>query len=62
MGRQIGTDDNKNAVPLRRSIYGKSDGGKGARPSPGVYSQQYKDNFDRIFGKKSGVKNDKTKD
>jgi|TARA_R100000479_G_C6239394_1_gene148207 hypothetical protein len=62
MGRQIGTDDNKNAVPLRRSIYGKSDGGKGARPRPGVYSQQYKDNFDRIFGKKSGVKNDKTKD
>lgn len=56
MGKQIGSDDTKNAVPLRRSIYKASDGGKGARPRPGVYSQQYKDNWEKIFGKKSGEK------
>ena len=25
-------------------------GGKGSAPRPGTYSQEYKDNFDRIFG------------
>ena len=25
--------------------------GKGSRPRPGYYSQQYKDNYDKIFGK-----------
>lgn len=60
MSKQIGTDDKP--FTFRKSIYGKSDGGKGARPRPGVYTQQYKDNFDKIFGKKSGDKNDKTKD
>jgi len=24
--------------------------GKGDRPRPGVYSQEYRDNFDKIFG------------
>ena len=24
--------------------------GKGDRPRPGVYSQEFRDNFDRIFG------------
>lgn len=26
--------------------------GKGSRPRPGYFSQQYKDNYDKIFGKK----------
>jgi len=60
MSKQIGTDDKP--FTFRKSIYGKSDGGKGANPRPGVYTQQYRDNFDKIFGKKSGDKNDKTKD
>jgi len=60
MSKQIGTDDKP--FTFRQSIYGKSDGGKGANPRPGVYTQQYRDNFDKIFGKKSGDKNEKTKD
>ena len=27
--------------------------GKGDKPRPGTYSQEYRDNFDRIFGKKN---------
>ena len=45
MSKQIGTDEKP--FTFRKSIYGKSDGGKGARPRPGVYTQQYKDNFDK---------------
>ena len=26
--------------------------GKGDKPRPGTYSQEYRDNFDRIFNKK----------
>ena len=55
---QIGNDDDKNAVPLRRSIYKNSDGGKGARPRINIYSKQYQDNWDKIFNKK-GVNNAK---
>ena len=36
MSKQIGTDDKP--FTFRKSIYGKSDGGKGARPRPGVYT------------------------
>ena len=50
MGRQIGSDEKP--VTFRKSIYGKSAGGKGARPRPGFYTQQYKDNWDLIFGNK----------
>jgi len=50
VGKQIGNDEKP--VTFRQSIYGKSDSGKGARPRPGVYTQQYKDNWDLIFGKK----------
>jgi len=58
MGRQIGNDEG-NQVVFRKSIYGKSDGGKGANPRPGVYTKEYRDNFDRIFknAKKSENKN-----
>jgi len=27
-----------------------NNGGKGSAPRPGTYSQEYKDNWDRIFG------------
>ena len=50
MGRQIGSDEKP--VTFRKSIYGKSDSGKGANPRPGVYTQKYKDNWDLIFNKK----------
>jgi len=58
---QIGNDDDKNAVPLRRSIYKNNDGGKGARPRINIYSKQYQDNWDRIFKKKGEKKNAKKK-
>ena len=59
MGKQIGNDEKP--VTFRQSIYGKSDSGKGARPRPGFYTQQYKDNWDLIFGKKGedNAKNEK---
>jgi hypothetical protein len=50
---QIGSDEKP--VTFRKSIYGKSNGGKGARPRPGFYTQQYKDNWDLIFGKPKGL-------
>jgi len=59
MSKQVGSDEKP--FMFRKSIYGKSEG-KGARPRPGVYSQQYKDNWEKIFGNKSGENNDKTKD
>ena len=55
MSKQIGTD--KKPFTFRKSIYGKSDVGKGANPRPGTYTKEYRDNFDRIFGKKSEKKN-----
>tara|TARA_R110002167_G_scaffold61655_2_gene174167 strand:+ start:465 stop:614 length:150 start_codon:yes stop_codon:yes gene_type:complete len=30
--------------------------GKGDKPRPGVYSKEYRDNFDKIFGKKKDRK------
>jgi len=48
---QIGSDDNKNSVPLRRSIYKTSDGGKGSKPRVDIHSKQYRDNWDLIFNK-----------
>lgn len=59
---QIGNDE-ANQVVFRKSIYGKSDtwGGKGARPRPSTISgQEYRDNWELIFGKK-GEKNAKKK-
>ena len=55
MSKQIGTDEKP--FTFRKSIYGKSDGGKGANTRPGTYTKEYRDNFDRIFGKKSEKKN-----
>jgi len=45
MGKQVGTDNKP--VMFRKTI-----AGKGSRARSGVYSQEYRDNFDKIFGKK----------
>ena len=60
MGRQIGNDEGSQ-VTFRKSIYGKSDGGKGARPRINIYSKQYQDNWDRIIkkGERDGSKKNK---
>tara|TARA_R110002020_G_scaffold42734_1_gene124778 strand:- start:112 stop:297 length:186 start_codon:yes stop_codon:yes gene_type:complete len=60
MGKQIGSDEKP--MVFRKSIYGKSDGGKGARPRPGVYTKQYRDNYDKIFRKGESNGNKKNKD
>ena len=44
MGKQIGHDENP--VMFRKTI-----AGKGSRAGPGVYSEEYRDNFDKIFNK-----------
>ena len=41
-GKQIGSD--QAPVTFRSTI-----AGKGSKARPGVYSQEYRDNFDRIF-------------
>ena len=56
MGKQIGNDEGSQ-VMFRKSIYGKSDGGKGARPRPfAISKKEYEDNWDRIFGEKNAKK------
>ena len=44
-GKQLGSD--QKPVRFRKPI-----AGKGSRARPGVYSQEYRDNFDKIFSKK----------
>ncbi len=58
---QIGSDDSKNSVPLRRSIYKTSDGGKGSKPRVNIHSKQYADNWDKIFGRKNADKKETKK-
>ena len=55
MGKQVGNEEKP--FMFRKSIYGKSDGGKGARPRINIFSKQYQDNWDKIF--KKGEKNAK---
>ena len=43
-GTQLGS--NEKPVMFRKTI-----AGKGSRARPGVYSQEYRDNFDKIFAK-----------
>ena len=43
-GTQLGSDEK----PL---MFRKTIAGKGSRARPGVYSKEYRDNFDRIFSK-----------
>ena len=33
-------------------MFRKTIAGKGSRARPGVYSKEYRDNFDKIFGEK----------
>jgi hypothetical protein len=54
---QIGNDEK--AVPLRRSMYKTSDGGKGSKPRIDTNSKHYRDNWDVIFGKKNDSKKEK---
>jgi hypothetical protein len=51
MGKQIGSDEKP--ITFRSPIYKKTHGGKGANPRPGFYTQDYRDNWDKIFGKKN---------
>ncbi len=44
-----------------KPLYKASHGGKGSAPRPGTYTEEYKDNFDRIF-KQGKYANDGTKD
>ena len=50
MGKQIGS--NNKPVTFTSPIYKNSHGSKGANPRPGFYTQDYRDNWDKIFGKK----------
>jgi len=43
-GTQLGS--NEKPVMFRKTI-----AGKGSRARPGVYSKEYRDNFDKIFSK-----------
>jgi hypothetical protein len=59
VGKQIGNDSEGGAPVFRKSIYGKSDGGKGSRPRINTHSKQYADNWDAIFGEKKNAKKTK---
>ena len=56
MGKAIGSDEKP--VAFRNHVYKKSDSGKGANPRPGFYTQQYRDNYDRIFNNANKKEND----
>ena len=50
MSKQIGSDEKP--IKFRSPIYKHTHGSKGANPRPGFHTQDYRDNWDRIFGKK----------
>ena len=50
-GKQIGSEEKP--YQFRKPVYKKSESGKGANPRPGFYTQDYRDNWDKIFGKKT---------
>ena len=54
MGKQIGSEEKP--MTFKSPIYKNTHGGKGANPRPGVYTKQYRDNWDTIFGKKDDNK------
>jgi len=57
MGKQIGSDEKP--VTFTSPIYKNSHGSKGANPRPGFYTQDYRDNWDKIFGKKKKAEENK---
>jgi len=58
---QIGSEEKPVLMTNKKNkgrLYGPSwHGGKGAAPRINVQSQQYRDNFDKIFGNKDKKKN-----
>ncbi len=58
MGKQIGSDEKP--ITFRSPIYKNTHGSKGANPRPGFYTQDYRENWDRIFGKKKTERRKKT--
>ena len=53
MGKQIGSEEKP--MTFKSPIYKNTHGGKGANPRPGVYTKQYRDNWDKIYGKSKGL-------
>jgi len=60
MGKQIGSDEKP--ITFRSPIYKNTHGSKGANPRPGFYTQDYRDNWDKIFGKKKTEENNNDND
>jgi hypothetical protein len=55
-GQQLGSDEKP--MMFRSPIYKKTHGGKGANPRPGFYTDDYRDNWERIFGDKNKTEED----
>ena len=53
-GKLIGSEEKP--VTFKSPIYKISHGSKGANPRPGFYTQDYRDNWERIFGNKNNKK------
>ena len=56
-GQQLGSDEKP--VMFKSPIYKKTQGGKGANPRPGFYTDDYRDNWERIFGDKNKKEDNK---
>ena len=54
-GKLIGSEEKP--ITFKSPIYKNSHGSKGANPRPGFYTQDYRDNWDRIFGNKNKKSN-----
>ena len=57
MGKQIGSEDKP--ITFRSPISKTTHETKGANPRHGCYTQDYRDNWDRIFGKKKKAEENK---
>jgi hypothetical protein len=55
-GQQLGSDEKP--MMFRSPIYKKTHGSKGANPRPGFYTDDYRDNWERIFGDKNKTEED----
>ena len=56
---QLGSNEKPVLMSSKKNkgrLYKPSDGGKGSAPRVNVHSQQYRDNWDTIFGNKDGNK------
>ena len=55
---QLGSNEKPVLMSSKKNkgrLYKPSDGGKGSAPRVNVHSQQYRDNWDAIFGKSKGL-------